>query len=96
MPEPSPEPHTVDRLRNDIDRGLTGEKVPGADPAAAPLGTDDEAGGAPPTRAERELEQLSRPSISPQTSKGPRRARWIGAGCILVLVALVVALLVSV
>ena len=29
-----------------IDSGRTGDKVPGFDPAAAPLGTDDEAGGA--------------------------------------------------
>ncbi|MBS7539496.1 hypothetical protein [Ancylobacter lacus] len=38
---------TVDRLRHDIDRGLTGDKVPFPDPAAAPLGTDDEAAGTP-------------------------------------------------
>lgn len=36
------EPH---RLRDAIDRGLTGDKVPAIDPAAAPLGTDDEAAG---------------------------------------------------
>ena len=40
---------TVDRLRADIDSGRTGDKRPARDPAAAPLGTDDEAGGAPPT-----------------------------------------------
>ena len=33
------------------DRGLTGDKVPGFDPAAAPLGTDAETGGAPPLAA---------------------------------------------
>jgi hypothetical protein len=42
-------PPTSDRLRINIDRGLTGDKVAWPDPAAAPLGTDDEAGGAPPT-----------------------------------------------
>lgn len=36
------------RLRNRIDRGLTGDKVPATDPAAAPLGTDDEAAGTSP------------------------------------------------
>jgi len=42
-PDPSTaEPH---RLRDAIDRGLTGDKVPASDPAAAPLGTDDEAAG---------------------------------------------------
>jgi hypothetical protein len=34
-----------ERLRQNIDSGRTGDKVPVADPAAAPLGTDDEAGG---------------------------------------------------
>ena len=32
----------LDRLRADIDQGETGDKVPYGDPAAAPLGTDDE------------------------------------------------------
>ncbi|MDQ2101844.1 hypothetical protein [Azospirillum isscasi] len=36
------------RLRDSIDRGLTGDKIPAADPAAAPLGTDDEAAGTRP------------------------------------------------
>lgn len=50
-------------LRGDIDRGLTGDKVAAEDPAAAPLGTDDEAAGTPtPPEVmaqvlERELEQ---------------------------------------
>ncbi len=33
------------RLRHDIDSGRTGDKIPAEDPAAAPLGTDDEAAG---------------------------------------------------
>lgn len=37
----------VIRLRADIDSGKTGDKSPGLDPAAAPLGTDDEAAGTP-------------------------------------------------
>ncbi len=37
------------RLRDLIDRGRTGDKVAHPDPAAAPLGTDDEAAGTPPT-----------------------------------------------
>jgi hypothetical protein len=43
------------RLRADIDAGKTGDKIPGADPAAAPLGTDEEAAGTPidPALAER-------------------------------------------
>ena len=34
-----------EQLRSDIDSGQTGDKVDHADPAAAPLGTDAEAGG---------------------------------------------------
>jgi hypothetical protein len=41
---------TTDRLRDDIDSGRTGDKVAASDPAAAPLGTDDEAAGTPPSR----------------------------------------------
>ncbi len=37
----------VARLRADTDAGKTGDKTPGIDPAAAPLGTDDEAAGTP-------------------------------------------------
>jgi hypothetical protein len=49
------QPPTSDRLRIDIDRGLTGDKVAWPDPAAVPLGTDDEAGGSPPTPEQRAL-----------------------------------------
>lgn len=48
---------TTDRLRADIDRGLGGDKVHAADPAAAPLGTDDEAAGRP---ADKERVRLAR------------------------------------
>jgi hypothetical protein len=37
----------VSRLKNDINSGRTGDKVPAFDPAAAPLGTDEEAAGTP-------------------------------------------------
>ena len=47
---------TVDQLRKEIDRGQAGDKTPGVDPAAAPLGTDDEAGGNPPTPEQRAIE----------------------------------------
>ncbi|MGE0719295.1 MAG: hypothetical protein AB7P02_27885 [Alphaproteobacteria bacterium] len=35
----------VDRERRDIDTGATADKVKALDPAAAPLGTDEEAAG---------------------------------------------------
>jgi hypothetical protein len=51
-PRPPPEPgsrDTVAQLKHDIDSGATGDKVPVTDPSSAPLGTDEEAGGAPPS-----------------------------------------------
>ncbi len=41
-------PHAA-RLREEIDRGGSGDKVAFVDPAAAPLGTDDEAAGTTPS-----------------------------------------------
>jgi hypothetical protein len=38
---------TTDQLRDDIDAGRAGDKVRFPDPAAAPLGTDEEAAGTP-------------------------------------------------
>lgn len=43
---------TTAQLRGDIQSGRTGDKVAGFDPAAAPLGADDEAAGTPPGPAE--------------------------------------------
>lgn len=48
-PDRSRKPPTAAQLRDDIDSGRTMDKVAHPDPAAAPLGTDDEAGGNPPT-----------------------------------------------
>lgn len=45
-------PATVEALRGDIDSGKTGDKVDFPDPAAVPLGADDEAGGHSPNRPE--------------------------------------------
>lgn len=44
---PTGDEATADQLRDAIDDGLTGDKVPAGDPAAAPLGTDEEAAGTP-------------------------------------------------
>jgi hypothetical protein len=41
--------HTSEQLRIAIDSGLADDKVRYPDPAAAPLGTDSEAAGTPPT-----------------------------------------------
>jgi hypothetical protein len=42
---------TTARLKHEIDRGRGGDKVDVNDPAAAPLETDDEAAGKPPSPA---------------------------------------------
>jgi hypothetical protein len=39
----------VTQLREQIDQGRSGDKVSHVDPSAAPLGTDDESAGQPPT-----------------------------------------------
>ncbi len=67
------DPPTVDRIRWDISAGATGEKVGFPDPATAPLGTDDEAAGTPPSREERSMEAASRPQpVGPDApSQGP-------------------------
>jgi len=57
---------TADRLRYEIDRGRGGDKVDARDPAVAPLGTDDEAGGWPPTPAQ--IKQAYANEIAPGPS----------------------------
>ena len=67
------------RLRNKIDHGGAGDKVAFPDPAAAPLGTDDEAAGHPPTRRRSWAAPRGRPTARPgvdgsrPTSTGCRR-----------------------
>ena len=65
---------TVAQLRADIDSGRTGDKVSAADPAMAPLGTDDEAAGTPPPpdaiALTRRLETSRPHEVQPQTGLG--------------------------
>ncbi len=85
-PPPPGARSNVDQLRADIDAGATGEKVPMADPASAPLGTDDEAAGAPPppelVAAVRKAEREGAPRRSPldptDTREDPGARRLIG------------------
>ena len=66
---------TSSQLRDDIDRGRTGDKVDHEDPAAAPLGTDDEAAGRPPrgdqVEQTRRQERASAPA-EPGEERGTR------------------------
>ena len=66
------------RLRDRIDSGATGDKVAHPDPAAAPLGTDDEASGHPPTAAQvREASRHETARTRPHDTNGRGSA---GAG----------------
>ncbi|MDD7972788.1 hypothetical protein [Roseinatronobacter alkalisoli] len=47
MPEHDHRKDTADALRHDLDAGRGRDKTSAPDPAAAPLGTDDEAAGTP-------------------------------------------------
>jgi hypothetical protein len=65
---------SVEQLRADIDTGRTGDKVPAPDPAAAPLGTDDEAGGSSPSpdavAQSRRIEISRAPEVRPRRGLG--------------------------
>ena len=65
-PPLSAEP-TSAQLKGDIDSGQTGDKNPVFDPGLAPLGTDDEAAGTPPSAARIALAR-----------RYERLERWIG------------------
>lgn len=73
-------PPTTDRLRIDIDRGATGEKVNYPDPAAAPFGTDDEAAGHPASAQERQMEVEARPLSRHEGRSRKRPMLWIAIG----------------
>jgi hypothetical protein len=76
---------TSDHLRRRIDHGELGDKVDFPDPAAAPLGTDDEAAGHPPTAYERALaDQRPEPGTHP--------TRWMMGFISLMLLITVVAM----
>ena len=80
MARSDPPPETVDRLRADIDSGTTGDKLPASDPAAAPLGTDAEAGGVPPGRPEIDLEAGSRTTLATAAPERWRGWLWAAVG----------------
>jgi hypothetical protein len=79
----------VDQLRADIDRGRTGDKVRVGDPAAAPLGTDDEAAGRPPRAAD--VERARREETAREVPRGqPARVSLAFIAAALIFVVAVV------
>ncbi len=72
----------VDQLRAAIDGGQTRDKVAFPDPAAAPLGTDEEAAGTPlpPAAVRATYERETSRRVSRHRSHGDRRGLWILMG----------------
>lgn len=99
MAKPVPPPtaeDTADRLRHEISSGRTGDKIAHPDPAAAPLGTDAEAGGHPVTHRQAAMarrEELAHGPTPPGRGSGPQGSRVLGpvlvgvAGVVVVAIA---------
>lgn len=90
----TPDRGNPERLRAAIDQGKTADKVAVSDPAAAPLGTDDEAGGHPPSAGEVELalHQETAPRIA--SAAAARRPDLFGRRSAPLLLAMVIVGLV--
>lgn len=65
--------YTTEQLRKDIDSGRSGSKIAYPDPAAAPLGADDEAAGTPPSAAAVLEARRHEVENAPVTTKGNHR-----------------------
>ena len=74
---------TTAQLKHDIDRGGGGDKVDAFDPAAAPLGTDDEAAGTPPSPAAiKQAHDLEIPTTPVASERGSDHAVAIYIGLV--------------
>ena len=62
----NPDPVERGHLRDQIDSGKFRDKVAAPDPAASPLGTDDEAAGAPTPASSVRYESPSTPAYAPR------------------------------
>ncbi|WP_165214232.1 hypothetical protein [Affinirhizobium pseudoryzae] len=71
---PDTKPSTASQVRGDIQRGMTGDKRPGIDPAAAPMEADAEAGGTPPTQEEIDMALTTQPNGA-STGGGQMKSR---------------------
>ena len=81
------------RLRDHIDRGGAADKAAAWDPAAAPLGTDDEAAGTPPVAEDAERHRAAPADHKP--GPGDRQGARRRPGMITVMV-LVVSIILAV
>jgi hypothetical protein len=86
------------QLRADIDHGRTVDKVAAPDPSVAPLGTDDESAGQPPTADQvepalaRERSRAVGPESRPTDPTVTPRRRWAGPAALLLLIFTAVVL----
>jgi hypothetical protein len=95
--DPNTPIETTEQLRIAIDQGHAGDKVDAGDPAAAPLGTDDEAGGAPNSAAQVRLaaanEVRMRPTKERQRTSGIGHAWWLIGFSVVMAVSIVASAL---
>jgi hypothetical protein len=79
------------QLRNDIDSGRTGDKVAAPDPAAAPLGTDEEAAGTPtpPELMAMNRRAEDRSHLKATAAERASAEPWGGRGALTVLILVV-------
>jgi hypothetical protein len=84
-------PNTA-QLKADIDSGRTNDKVAWSDPAASPLGTDDEAAGTPPSPARVAMARAAEVSRAPEKEEARGMGPWLWAAGIVVLIAIAAAL----
>jgi hypothetical protein len=86
----------TEQLRIAIDQGHGGDKVDATDPAAAPLGTDDEAGGTPNTAAQVRLaaahELRGHPNQDRQRTTGLGHAWWVIGSTVFIGASIIAAL----
>jgi hypothetical protein len=88
---------TTEQLRIAIDQGRAGDKVDASDPAAAPLGTDDEAGGTPNSTSQVRVaaahEVRARPGSARQRTSGLGAAWWLLGFTLVTGVSIIVSVL---
>jgi hypothetical protein len=74
--EPDTPIETTEQLRIAIDQGDAGDKVDASDPAAVPLGTDDEAGGTPNTTSQ--VREAAAHEVRPRPNSAGQRTTGLG------------------
>jgi cobalamin biosynthesis Mg chelatase CobN len=93
MAKPAP---TTEQLRRDIDAGRAGSKVKAPDPAAAPLGTDDEAAGTPASPEAVLAARQQEVESSPVRTEGEDEGLDAGSYAYASIIATVFAVLVAI